>query len=80
MKLIRSPGFNRIAARTHSKVQKMKLQWSGTEEEIRQSKEQEKLLKDAEEKFKSLDEPSKGSGMAAVFWANANRGFREGGG
>ena len=33
----------------------MKLQWGGTEEELKQLKEQEKLLKDAEEKFKSLD-------------------------
>lgn len=55
MELIRSPSFNRLAARTHSRVQKMKLQWGGTEEELKQLKEQEKLLKDAEEKFKSLD-------------------------
>jgi hypothetical protein len=60
VELIRSPSFNRLAARTHSRVQKIKLQWGGTEEEIKQLKEQEKLLKDAEEKFKSLDsEPTR---------------------
>lgn len=38
----------------------MKMQYGGTEEEIRQLKEQEKLLKRAEEKFKSLDSDVKG--------------------
>ena len=33
----------------------MKLQWRGTKEELRQLKEQEKLSKDAENKFKSFD-------------------------
>jgi hypothetical protein len=54
-KLIRSPSFNRLAARTHSRVQKLKAQWGGSEEELRQLREQEKLLKEAEEKFKSVD-------------------------
>ena len=31
------------------------MQWGATEEELKQLKEQEKLVKDAEEKFKSLD-------------------------
>lgn len=31
------------------------MQWSATEEELKQLKEQEKLVKDAEEKFKSID-------------------------
>jgi hypothetical protein len=38
----------------------MKMQYGGTEEEIRQIKEQEKLLKQAEEKFKLLDSDVKG--------------------
>lgn len=39
----------------------MKMQFGGTEEEVRQLKEQEKLLKQAEEKFKSLESDVKGS-------------------
>ena len=31
------------------------MQWGATEEELKQLKEQEKLVKDAEEKFKSVD-------------------------
>lgn len=31
------------------------MQWSATEEELKQLKEQEKLVKEAEEKFKSID-------------------------
>jgi len=38
----------------------MKLQYGGTEEEIRQLKQQEKLFKEAEEKFKSLESDVKG--------------------
>ena len=60
VQLIRSPGFNRLAARTHSKVQKMKVQWSGNEEQLRQLKDQERLLKETEEKIKSLDSETNG--------------------
>lgn len=31
------------------------MEWSATEEELKQLKEQAKLVKDAEEKFKSID-------------------------
>ena len=31
------------------------MQWGATEEELKQLKQQEKLVKDAEEKFKSVD-------------------------
>jgi hypothetical protein len=37
------------------------MQYGGSEEEVRQLKEQEKLLKEAEEKFKSLESDVKGS-------------------
>jgi len=52
--LIRSPAFNRLAARTHARVQRIKTQWRGSEEELHQLREQEKLLKEAEEKIKEL--------------------------
>jgi hypothetical protein len=39
------------------------MQYGGSEEEIRQLKEQEKLLKEAEEKFKSLESDVKGSSL-----------------
>jgi hypothetical protein len=79
--LIRSPGFNRLAARTHSRIQKMKMQWGGTEEELRQLKEQEKLLNDAEHKFKSLDSDTNRTtslGQSAdvegpVIWVNSGK-------
>jgi len=41
------------------------MQYGGTEEEIRQLKENEKLLKDAEEKFKSLESDVKGITLTA---------------
>jgi hypothetical protein len=63
--LIRSPAFNRLAERTHSRVQKIKARYGGTEEELRQLKEQEKLLKETDEKIKTLD--SETSRMFIVF-------------
>jgi len=60
IQLIRSPGFNRLAARTHSRVQRIKAQWAGTEEELQQLKEQEKLLKESEDKIKELTEETNG--------------------
>jgi hypothetical protein len=63
--LIRSPAFNRLAERTHSQVQKIKARYGGTEEELRQLKEQEKILKETDEKIKTLD--SETSRMSIVF-------------
>ena len=34
------------------------MQWSGKEEELRQLKEQEKIIKEAQEKFKTIDSES----------------------
>ena len=36
-------------------MQKIKMQYGGNEEQLRQLKEQEKLLKETEEKIKTLD-------------------------
>ena len=60
-KLIRSPAFNRLAARTHAKVQQMKIRLSSSEEELQQLRENERLLKDAEEKFKSIEADAPGT-------------------
>ena len=38
----------------------MKVQWSGNEEQLRQLKDQERLLKETEEKIKSLDSETNG--------------------
>jgi len=74
--LIRSPAFNRLAARTHAQVQKLKMQYGGSEEEIRQLKEQEKLLKEAEEKFKSLESDVKETSDLVKFWQVFKDEFR----
>jgi len=39
-------------------VQKKKIQWGATEAELKQFKEQENLVKNAEDKFKSIDSES----------------------
>jgi hypothetical protein len=39
----------------------MKVQWSGSEEELKQLQQQERLLKETEEKIKSLDSETNGT-------------------
>jgi hypothetical protein len=60
-KLIRSPAFNRLAARTHAKVQQMKMRLTSSEEELQQLRENERLLKEAEDKFKSIEADAPGT-------------------
>jgi len=42
-------------------VQRIKTQWAGSEEELHQLREQEKLLKEAEEKIKELKTETDGT-------------------
>jgi hypothetical protein len=65
-KLIRSPAFNRLAARTHARVQKLKTQWGATEEELQELREQERLLKEAEKKLKSVEPETETKGIYAT--------------
>jgi len=73
--LIRSPAFNRLAERTHSRVQKIKARYGGSEDELRQLQEQEKLLKETDEKIKTLDSETS-QGDLGKFWAVFKEEFR----
>jgi len=74
--LIRSPAFNRLATRTHAKVQQVKMRLSSSEEELQQLRENEKLLKEAEEKFKSIEGDSPGDSELGRFWKIFKEEFR----
>jgi hypothetical protein len=45
----------------------MKVQWSGSEEELKQLQQQERLLKETEEKIKSLDSETNGTFTPTIY-------------
>ena len=50
----------------------MKVQWSGSEEELKQLQQQERLLKETEEKLKSLDSETNGTFTPSKYLSEAS--------